>query len=552
MTRRTLWLLASVIAVAALAASASSLLNGYAYDDVGLILTSQRMHSMDGWLREFARSYWPGADGYRPLTIIGFRAQWVLGNGSATLFHAVNVALHVAGAIAVFWLARLMLPLAAAAIAAALYAVHPVHVEAIANVVGQSDLLVAVLLIPAVALYIRARAAGAVTPKQWVLIGLLYGAACLVKEHAIVLPALLLLAETTVVRDEAPVRARLARLRLPLLALTVVALGYLWARSAVLGGPSSGFNPYVVFSALDLSNTDRVLTMIGASPEWFRLFLWPARLMTQYAPPYIEIAQGPGLTQLPGLFLLLGTIGLAIACWRRSPATSFGIVWVIITLLPASNFILPAGFIIAERTLLLPSVGAMIALASALGPLYERIASIRPSRVAMTARLALGAAPMILIGLGIRHSDMRNRVWRDDLTLHQSGVVDSPDSYRAHFQLGFIYMNQGRYREGEMHYRKAIELFPHDPLLAYTFAEQLRVAGRCEAAIPLYRWLFEKQPDARLGHMGHAHCLLQRNEYEAARAETLLWLSRGGRISLGRELLASVKAARDSAQGHTP
>jgi hypothetical protein len=68
----------------------------------------------------------------------------------------------------------------------------------------------------------------------------------------------------------------------------------------------------------------------------------------------------------------------------------------------------------------------------------------------------------------------------------------------------------------------------------------------------LYRWLFEKQPDARLGHMGHAHCLLQRNEYEAARAETLLWLSRGGRISLGRELLASVKAARDSAQGHTP
>src|SRR6185436_3069334 len=155
--------------------------------------------------------------------------------------------------------------------------------------------------------------------------------------------------------------------------LTVVALLYLWARSVVVVGGFSGFQPYIVFQALNLSAANRVLTMIGAAPEWLRLFLWPARLMTEYAPPYIDVAQGVSITQLPGLLVLVGILGLLAACWRRSPVTSFGIGWLVITLLPASNFLIPAGFIIAERTLLLPSVGVVIAIASAVPWLYERL-----------------------------------------------------------------------------------------------------------------------------------------------------------------------------------
>src|SRR6202008_3577506 len=104
---------------------------------------------------------------------------------------------------------------------------------------------------------------------------------------------------------------------------------------------------------------------------------------------------GPGVAQLPGLLLLLGTVGLTVACWRRSPTTSFGLAWMMVTLLPASNFLLPAGFIIAERTLLLPSVGVMIALASALPWLYERFGEVRLARVAALAGLA------VLLGLGL-------------------------------------------------------------------------------------------------------------------------------------------------------
>src|SRR4051812_22921194 len=163
MTRGRWWVLALVIAALALAASANSVHNQFAYDDLFLIVKSARMHTMDGWWREFAHTYWPeasGGDGYRPLTIIAFRAEWAMGGGSALPFHVVNIALHVAASLAVFWLACAVLPLAAAWVAGALYAVHPVHTEAVANVVGQSELEVVLWLTLAAALYLHGRLAG--------------------------------------------------------------------------------------------------------------------------------------------------------------------------------------------------------------------------------------------------------------------------------------------------------------------------------------------------------------------------------------------------------
>lgn len=540
MTRRTWWLLAFAVAGFALAASANSIANGYAYDDVALIPTSPRVQSWTGWWRDFAQTYWPGADGYRPLTILGWRAQWALGSGSPAVFHTVNVALHVATSVLVFWLARAVLPLAAAWVAAALYAVHPVHVEAIANVVGQSELVVAMLVVLALGLYVHGRARGPVTLRSWITIGLLFAIACLFKEHAIMTPALIVLAEATVVRDIAPLRRRFEAIRLPLLSLALVAVCYLWVRSLVVIDGFSGFRPFIVFDALQLSTPDRVLTMIGAAPGWLRLLLWPAHMVVQYAPPHIEVAQGLSVSQIPGLFVLLGTLGLAVATWRRSPATSFGLGWLILTLLPASNFILPAGFIIAERTLLLPSVGAMIAVGSGVAWLYARIPSTTP------ARAGAGAAVALILALGVARSIARNPVWRNNDTLYRQGVLDAPDSYIAHFHLGAHHFSNSRFREGQMHYRRAIELFPHDPLVAYSFAEQLRAAGMCDAAIPLYYWLFEVWPDSRRGHLGHAACLLQKRQFDRARDEALVWIQRGGRVAPAREILLAAKAGRES------
>jgi tetratricopeptide (TPR) repeat protein len=540
---RIWWGLALLVVVLALAASVTSLHNGFAYDDVYLIAKSQRMHSLTGWWREFAHTYWPegaGGDGYRPFTIIVFRAEWALGAGNPAVFHGVNVALHAITSVVVFWLATALLPLGAAAVAGAVYAVHPVHVEAVATVVGQSELWVCLLITLAMTLFVRARREGAVSRGRWTAIAALYAAGLLFKEHAIVLPALLLLAEATVVPDRAPVVQRLTRLRLPVLVLTVVALTYLWARSVVVVGGFSGFQPYIVFQALNLSTANRVLTMIGAAPEWLRLFLWPARLMTEYAPPYIDIAQGPSIRQLPGLLVLIGILGLMIACWRRSPVTSFGIGWLVITLLPASNFVVPAGFIIAERTLLLPSVGVIVAIATAIPWLYARVERRRVTEWAAAAAVA------VVLALGVWRSSTRNPVWKDNETLFRQAIKDSPESYRAHFMLGVMLFEELRKTEGEGHYRTALKLFPYDPLMSLALAEQYRKAGMCEPAITMYRWLYTIDPQSQNGHSGFASCLLNTLRLDEAKSEALRSIRSGGRVATARAIIRAADMARDS------
>ena len=542
MTHRQWWVCAAMVAVLALAASYSSLSNGFAYDDI-YILEKAGRHTMDGWWRDFATTYWPrnmGGDGYRPLTVVAFRAQWVMGGGEPFVFHAVNVALHVAATVAVFWLMSAVLPAAAALVAAALYAVHPVHVEAIANAVGQSELVVALLVSVAMGLYVHGRAAGALAWPRWAVIGALYVLACFFKEHAIVLPALIVVAELTVVRDRAAWRERVRLMRVPLLALGALGLAYLWARSRVVLGGGAGFVPFLPFQVVKFEPSDRVLTAIGVVPEWTRLLLWPARLSAQYSPQNVEIAQGVSVAQLPGFLLLLGMLGLSVACWRRSPVTTFGIAWAVLTLLPSSNFIIPAGFIIAERTLLLPSIGAMMAVASAIPWLYERIEQNR------AAQVAAAAAAIAIVALGLAHSTNRNHVWRDSETLFTQSVIDAPDSYRAHHMLGNLYFERGDRVAGERHLRRALELFPHDPVVAYVLAEEYRKAGWCKAAIPLYNSVFSMAPGMRRSQHGLAACLLEELDMAGARSRALSAINWGGDLKTSREILAAARIGRDS------
>lgn len=541
-TRHQWWIAAAMLAVLAVGASYSSLFNGFAYDDV-YILEKAGRHTMDGWWRDFATTYWPrnmGGDGYRPLTVTAFRAEWVAGAGKPLVFHAVNVALHAFTTVVVLGLAASLLPFAAALMAAALYAVHPVHVEAIANVVGQSELVVALLVTLAVTIYVRARNAGTLGWPGWALIAMLYLLACFFKEHAIVLPALLLVAELTVVVDRTPVRQKLARLRAPYLALAAVALAYLLARSRIVLGGGAGFVPFLPFQVVKFDAADRVLTAIGVVPEWVRLLLWPARLSAQYSPQDVEIAQGFSVAQLPGLMLLVGLLGLTIACWRRSPVTSLGIAWAVLTLLPSSNFLIPAGFIIAERTLLLPSVGAMLAIASAIPWIYGRIEHSR------AAQLALAAVAVMLVAIGGLRSHDRNRVWRDNETLLAQSVIDAPDSYRAHHMLGQWYLERGRRAPGEYHLRRALELFPHDPVVMYNLAEEYRKVGWCKPAIPLYQSAFAIANAMRKSQYGLAACLLEELDMAGARRSALTAIRWGADLKTGREILAAAKLGSDS------
>jgi protein O-mannosyl-transferase len=533
------------IALLALASSIVGIVNWFTYDDRYVIELNPATRDLHAWWRAFLTSYWPkdwGGDGYRPLTILAFKIEGAIGGGIPVVHHATNILLYVAISLLVLALARRLLPLWAAWVVAALFAVHPVHVEAVANVVGQSELLVGAALIGAVLLYVRDRQAGPLrVSTAWAIAGL-YTIACFAKEHGIVLPALLGVAELTVIVEPTRLMERVRRLRLFYLMLALIAVSFIWVRSLVLADHGiGGFVPFMPFGTLHSTARDRVLTALGVVPEWVRLLFWPAHLASEYGPPGIEIAQGYSISQLPGLVLLAAILGLGVGLRRRQPVISFGIAFVCVTLLPVSNFILPAGIVLAERTLFLPSVGAMLMVGGAAVWIADVVRAKRGER-----RLVIVARALLAIVLltGAVRSALRTRVWRDNETLFHQAVIDSPLAYRAHFMLGAWDFEHDLKRDGEMEYRKALNLFPYDPTLSYNMADQYRAAGMCGPAIPLYRWTRGIAPSFPMGHTAFAWCLFNQGNYDEAKLMALDAMRFGADLKAMRRIMFLADSAK--------
>jgi len=543
------WIPDVAVALLALVSSGIGIVNRFAYDDRYVVELNPLVHSLHAWWRGFGMSYWGkewGGDGYRPITILAFRIEWAIGHGSPIAFHAANILLYVLASVLVFALARKILPQPAAWLAAAFFAVHPVHVEAVANVVGQSELLVACAVLGAIVIYLNDRLRGPLRPRSAVLVASLYTLGCFAKEHAIVLPAILIAAELTVIHDARPPRERIVRLRPFYLGLVAVALAFVAARSAVLAGHDlGGFAPFTPFNTLHISAPDRILTALGVVPDWVRLLLWPARLSSDYGPPGIEIAQGLSINQLPGLLLLVAVVALAIVLRHRQRVISFGICLTALTLLPSSNFILPAGIVLAERTLFLPSVGAMLVV-GALALLAAEVVRARVASSSLASAAIVGPVVLILVLGGVR-SASRTTVWHDNDILLRQAVVDAPFSYHSHYMLGGWEFQTRQLRVGEIEMKKALSLFPYDPALAFGLAVQYSSVGMCRPAVPLYRWARELNPGAPR-NIFYARCLLEVGDYDGARAEALEVIRTGGELSVPRRVIFladSAKAAED-------
>jgi hypothetical protein len=482
--RRTEWLLAAGVLLLAVAASWVGIRNGFTYDDVYIVEKNEAIRTLGHWWKLFGQSYWPaqwGSDGYRPLTMLAFMLERAAGHAQPWVFHAANIGLYAISAAMVFFLARTVLPLAAALIAACLFAVHPVHVEAVASVVGQAELLVAVFVIPAVTIYINGRNGSGLTVPRQITIGILFLLACLAKEHGVVLPVLLLAAELIVVIDRASLRERFVRLRPFVLGLTAVGLGYLWMHQRVSQGTSMGFHPFVVFTTNHVGPEGRIWTMFGFVPDWIRLFLWPAHMQTEYGPPAYPVVTHFAPYQMPGMLILLATLALiVVAARRRSVAVAFGLSFAVVALLPTSNFIVATGLLLAERTLFTPSVGVMIAVGASVPWLYKHLKTT-PLRALVAAGFA------VVIALGVRRSYTRTQVWKDNETLFTTAVVDAPNVYRAPYVLGAWRFGQKRKVEGERLFMRAIELYDKDPYVFMGMGQEYLNFGMYRPSVPQFR-----------------------------------------------------------------
>lgn len=506
------WLVLTIV-VLALLASVTSLGNGFAYDDRWIILDNKRVHDLQHAWRFFGETYWPnyrGAALYRPLTILIYAVEWAIGAGSPALYHAVNVGLYAIVSVLVLLLALECLPRRAAWVAAALFAVHPVHVEAVGNVVGQAELWTALIVIGAVVLYLRGRRDGVPLPREtaFVITGL-YIIGMLVKENAIVLPAMLVAAEGLIVRDEAPWRERADRLFTLLAWMGLFAALFLLLRVSLLDG-IGGDTPHPALNNRTMG--ERTLIMIGIAPEFGRLFLWPAKLYSDYSPQAVHVHAAWSIEHIPGLLLLFCLSILFVVCHQRARPAAFGLWWLVITIAPVANILIPTGILLAERTLLLPSAGVMIAVASAV-PWIEASTAWRRRDV----RFASGAVLALLLTLGFSRSADRQYTWKDNATVFRTLTNDAPLNFKAHYTAGGEYFEAKRFVEGEREWRMALALYPEYAGVWVDLAHKYREAHICQAAIPTYLTAFKHDPDIPLARAGLVACYLELGQWHNAR-----------------------------------
>ena len=478
---------ATLIVVAlAIAASITSLFNGFALDDVPIIARNDAVHSLSNLGALFSRTYWPpdyGQSLYRPLTSVAFTLQWVLGDGSPLPFHALSILLYAAVSVALYRLAiRFMSPPAALA-GASIFAVHPLHVEAVANVVGQAELWTALLVVVALIVYIDAREGEGVGARATAVIAALYGAALMFKENAIVLPGMILAAELTL-PSRASLLRRIQRALPTLAASTVVAVVFLFVRTSVIGKFTGG-STATVFVGQDYSA--RFFTMLNVIPEWLRLFVWPARLSADYSPPRVTTATSFDAAMIPALLVLVAVVMIAVRARRGHPGLTLALSIAGIALLIPSNLIIVTGVALAERVLFLPTAG--LALAAGYG--FAQLAMSRPGR---SRRLALAFASAILVA-GVGRSATRGLAWRDNETLFRQTVRDVPTSYRAHLMLGELLTDKGETAEGLTELAKAVSLSrPQDYFVRWFAADRFHAAGQLEIAIGYYKEALALKP----------------------------------------------------------
>ena len=315
---------ALLVLIVAVGTFANSALNGFAYDDDAIIVRHPVV--TEGRAVDALTSpYWPGVVSgtglYRPVTLSSFALEWRLWNGHPAGFHLVNILVHVAVSVMVFLLILEMSATLPALVGGLLFAAHPVHSEAVANVVGRAELYSALFVLGACLLFWKGRELSPFWRAARLLgIGALYTMGLGSKEMAATLPALLVLF-ALVRNDDVRVTDRV-RTDLPVFLLTGALLAaFLGARFLILGSVAGDVPAPQL---MGLSAGQRVLTSLAVWPHYFRLLLFPLDLVADYAPAVLFPALTWGPDVMLGLLMILGAAAAVIFLWPRERLVAFG------------------------------------------------------------------------------------------------------------------------------------------------------------------------------------------------------------------------------------
>ncbi|HSE31231.1 MAG TPA: glycosyltransferase family 39 protein, partial [Pyrinomonadaceae bacterium] len=331
-TGRLLLLLALV---GTLAAYLNGIQHPFVFDDPVQIVNNQAIHSWQSMPKYFTSDVWPHADSfvggtfYRPVFQIWLLLNYKIGGLNPVWWHVTSLLLHLLVTVSVFALAKTLVnDEVTAGVAALLFGLHPVHVEAVTWISGVTEPLMAVFFVASFLCYLKNKQQRS---PMWLVLSLaLYAFSMLSKETALMLPGIIVMFRW-IQPDNSEPQLKLQRFMsglsdaLPYIVLTVV---YLCVRYFALKGL---LRPMTVLP---------ITTLIFSWPSilffYVRLLVWPFGLSAFYDTPYVTSPQVQNFI-LPLLVLIALALGVYFLS-KRDRMIAFLSLWMLLLILPVLNF----------------------------------------------------------------------------------------------------------------------------------------------------------------------------------------------------------------------
>lgn len=465
--------IAACIACATAIAYIPALRAGYVWDDAEHFLANPLMTDPDGW-----RGIWSaGSAIYYPIVLSVWRAMHGLfGFESALPYHAINVVLHVANALMLGKLAE-RIGLRGGWIAAALFALHPVHVESVAWCTELKNTLSGAFFLASLHAWLRFGEA-AMRRAAWYAAALgLFALALCSKPSTVMLPAVLVLLAW---RREGAAAWRGALATVPFFAFSMAASAYtVWEQK---------FHSNARGAEWDISLLERLL-MAGRIP-WFYLgkLAWPhplAFIYPRWAPDAASALWWSGGIALAAVLALLAWKAHR---WGRGPLAA--LLAYVALLFPVMTFFNVYFFrfsYVADHFAYLASMVPIVCAAHG--------AAIAADRLSGKARNAALGCAVAAIAVLASLTFLQARIYKDEETLWLATLERNPAAWIAHSNLGYDYREAGKTDLAAFHLQRAIELDPLNWEANSNYGILLFDAGRAEEAIPFHEVAVRSRPD---------------------------------------------------------
>lgn len=446
-TRRHLYLAVAVLAAAVLACFANSLGNDFVFDDKLIILDNRLLRSLANLPHLLTASY-------RPLRDISHAFDFALWGENATGFHLTNILIHLANTLLVFTLIRRLVgDLTVALIASLIFAVHPIQTDAVTYISGRRDILFSLFYLVSFHCYLsykerNSRLSFGLFLGSWAL-------SLMAKEMAASLPAFIFiwnfcdvwgeLSGTWPRRLWKALRAAFHRDRWLYVGLIVAVAAYAWYMIFIKRGSLLARDGFKYWGGNFYTN----LLLILRVQAWdLKQLVWPTPIV-QYKGAFEVPTSVFDWHVLVSLITVGATLIGGLLALDRHRLIAFAVLSYFVLLLPASQ-IIPHHELLADHYLYLPIMSFGLLAGLTIQKLAARGLTARKMAYAATA-VALVAMALMTV--------MRNRVWKDDLSLWQANYREVPNSIRAVSSLAKAYATSNPGRSEEL-YKRCVEIDP--------------------------------------------------------------------------------------------